>query len=134
MLAKIIVFLGMNLPQLNYNNIASFLDREAIIIETIQQIMKDFGMFGLDIDFSGDVSNAYNEMHLQLTNAVDVLIVRNAERLYAILYQVDISNKDLEKTHKEAPEYSIVEVIAHQIIERELKKVLTRRYFKSQEL
>lgn len=121
----------MNLPDLHFSTTPQFLDGEQIILETIQQIMKDFGMFGLDIEFSGNVSNAYHEMHQQLTNAVDVLIVRNAERLYAILYQVDISNKDLEKTHHEAPEFSIVEVIAHQIIERELKKVLTRRYFKS---
>lgn len=124
-------FWRMNLPNLHFENTPQFLDGEAVILETIQQIMKDFGMFGVNIEFSGDVSNAYNEMHEQLTNAVDVLIVRNAERLYAVLYQVDVSNKDLERTHQEAPEYSIVEVIAHQIIERELKKVLTRRYFKS---
>jgi hypothetical protein len=121
----------MNLPEIHKNNIDQYLDKEEIVLATIQQIIKDFGMFGLEITFSGNISQAYNELHEQLTNQVDLLINRDAGRLYSILYQVDISNKALEKTHKEIPEFNIVEVIAHQIIERELKKVLTRRYFSS---
>jgi hypothetical protein len=121
----------MNLPELHKNNIDEYLDKEEIILATIQQIMKDFGMFGLEITFSGDISHAYHEMHSQLTQQVDLLIVRDAGRLYSILYQVDISNKALEKTQQENPEFNLVEAIAHQIIERDLKKVLTRRYFSS---
>jgi len=121
----------MNLPEIHKNNIDQFLNKEDIILDTIQQIIKDFGMFGLEITFSGNIHQAYHELHDQLTNQVDLLINRDAGRLYSILYQVDISNKALEKTHKEIPEFNIVEVIAHQIIERELKKVLTRRYFSS---
>ncbi|MGE4288047.1 MAG: hypothetical protein AB7E36_05110 [Salinivirgaceae bacterium] len=121
----------MNLPDLHFQNTPQFLDGEAVILETIQQIMKDFGMFGLEITFSGDISNAYHEMHQQLVYQIDELMIRDSGRLYAILYQVDISNKSLQKTQDEAPELSLVEVIAHQVIERELRKVLTRRYFKS---
>jgi hypothetical protein len=121
----------MNLPDLHFQNTPQFLDGEAVILETIQQIMKDFGMFGLEITFSGNIANAYHEMHKQLVQQVDGLMIHDSGRLYAILYQVDISNKALQKTQDEAPELSLVEVIAHQIIERELKKVLTRRYFKS---
>ncbi len=121
----------MNLPDIHKNNIDQYLDKEEIILATIQQIMKDFGMFGLEITFSGNINQAYEELHNQLTQQVDLLIVRDAGRLYSILYQVDISNQALEKTHQEIPEFNIVEVIAHQIIERELKKVLTRRYFSS---
>ena len=121
----------MNLPDLHFKNTPQFLDGEAVILETIQQIMKDFGMFGLEITFSGNIANAYNEMHQQLVHQVDELMIRDSGRLYSILYQIDISNKALQKTQGEAPELSLVEVIAHQIIERELSKVLTRRYFKS---
>jgi len=121
----------MNLPDIHKNNIDQYLDKEEIILATIQQIMKDFGMFGLEITFSGNINQAYEELHNQLTQQVDLLILRDAGRLYSILYQVDISNQALEKTHQEIPEFNIVEVIAHQIIERELKKILTRRYFSS---
>jgi len=51
--------------------------------------------------------------------------------LLSVLYQVDISEKDLRKTKLDLPNYNQIEVIAHQIIFRDLKKVLTRRYFKA---
>lgn len=121
----------MMLPQIHRNNIESFLDKEEIILETIQQIMKDFNMFGLEITFSGDIPNAYHEIHNQLTRQVDYLIVRDEGKLFSLLYQVDISNRDIDRTIQEIPDFTVVEVIAHQILERELKKVLTRRYFKS---
>ena len=121
----------MKLPEIHKSNIESFLDKEEIIYETIQQIMKDFGMFGLEITFSGDVHQAYHEIHQQLTQQIDYLIVRDEGKLFSILYQVDISNKAIERTIQEIPEFTVVEAISHQVIERELKKVLTRRYFKS---
>ena len=60
----------MNLPQVNSNNVASYLDREEIVKETAEQIMKDFGMFGVEITFSGNTSDAYNELHQQLISQV----------------------------------------------------------------
>ena len=119
------------LPVIHNNNIQDFLNREDIILETIQQIMKDFGMFGLDIIFSGDINNANNEIHKQLTMQVENLFNDNLSKLYAVLYQVDISNKTIEKAQNLTPDFTLIEVIANQIIIRELQKVLTRRYFKS---
>ena len=84
----------MQLPKIHKNNIREFFDSEDIIIETIQQIMKDFGMFGLDISFSGDIKNAYFELHSQITRQVEVLFNSDVSKLYSILYQVDISNKN----------------------------------------
>lgn len=121
----------MLLPDIHKNNIQEYLNKEDVIFETIQQIMKDFGMFGLEITFSGDISTAYNEIHTQLTHQVEGLFNTNLSKLYAVLYQVDISNKAIENAQNKIPEYSLIEVIAHQIIIRELQKVLTRRYFKT---
>ena len=121
----------MLLPNIHKNNIQEYLNKEDVIFETIQQIMKDFGMFGLEITFSGDISNAYTEIHKQLTHQVDGLFNTNLSKLYAVLYQVDISNKAIENAQNKMPEYSLIEVVAHQIIIRELQKVLTRRYFKA---
>jgi len=121
----------MLLPDIQKNNIQDFLNKEDVILETIQQIMKDFGMFGLEITFSGDIEKAYPEIHEQLTNNVARLFESDLSKLYAILYQVDISNKAIENAQVKMPEYSLIEVVAHQIIIRDLQKVLTRRYFKS---
>ncbi len=121
----------MKLPQIRNDNIKGFLDRAEIVHETAEQIMKDFGMFGVEISFSGDVLNAYDELHGQLVEQISVLIQNNYDKLLSVLYQVDITEREIAKAESELPHYNHVEIIAHQVIARELKKVLWRRYFKS---
>lgn len=122
----------MNLPQVTNNNVSGFLNQAEIVQETAEQIMKDFGMFGVEITFSGDTNNAYNELHRQLIDQISVLIERNYELLLSVLYQVDITQREIERATLELPQYNQIEIIAHQVIVRDLKKVLLRRYFKSQ--
>ncbi|SHF83231.1 hypothetical protein SAMN05444274_11045 [Mariniphaga anaerophila] len=121
----------MELPQIRNDNVSQYLDRAEIVRETAEQIMKDFGMFGVEINFSGDVANAYNELHLQLIEQVTELIRYNYDKLLSVLYQVDITEREIAKAETDLPHYNHVEIIAHQVIARELKKVLWRRYFKS---
>jgi len=121
----------MNLPQVNNDNVSNQLNREEIVRETAEQIMKDFGMFGVEITFSGDTSQAYNELHSQLVEQIGLLLERNYDLLLSVLYQVDITDREIDRTARELPEYNHVEVVAHQVIVRDLKKVLLRRYFKS---
>ncbi|MFW6257704.1 MAG: hypothetical protein ACOC11_02860 [Prolixibacteraceae bacterium] len=121
----------MMLPEINNNNVSGFLSREDIVRETAAQIMKDFGMFGLEINFSGDTEKAYDELHKQLVDQVTALIERNYDLLLSVLYQVDITDREIALAEQELPHYNHVEIIAHQIIFRDLKKVLLRRYFKS---
>ena len=121
----------MSLPDIQNNNVASFLTSAEIVQETAEQIMKDFGMFGVTITFSGNTSEAYYELHQQLITQIAVLLDRDYGRLLSILYQVDITDKEIAKAERELPDYNHVEIIAHQIIVRDLKKVLTRHYFKA---
>ncbi|MBA4410797.1 MAG: hypothetical protein Q8S54_04365 [Bacteroidota bacterium] len=121
----------MHLPNLQNSNIGNFLNKEDIILETAQQIMKDFGMFGIEISFSGNVENAYHELHEQLINQISVYLEKDYSRLMAVLYQVDITEHEIAKAHRELPHYNDLEVLAHQVIFRDLKKVLFRRYYKS---
>lgn len=121
----------MKLPDLQNNNIKSHLNKAEIVIETAQQIMKDFGMFGVEISFSGNTEEAYNELLEQLVFQIDKLLGSNSELLMSVLYQVDISDREIAKTASELPHYNQIEVIAHQIIFRDLKKVLFRRYYKT---
>lgn len=120
----------MKLPNIKSNNINMFLNREDIILDTIAQIVKDFGIFGIEIKFSGHIDDAYSELHEQLITQIESLLTNNADLLMSILYQVDISDKDITRTQLEFPDYNQMEVIAHQIIFRDLKKVLYRRYYK----
>ena len=122
----------MELPDIHNSNISSFLNRADIIQETADQIMKDFGMFGIEINFSGNISNAYSELHEQLVNQISVYLDRDYSRLMAVLYQVDITEREIVKATRELPHYNDLEVLAHQVIFRDLKKVLFRRYYKAQ--
>ncbi len=122
----------MDLPQISNQNVSGFFTQAEIVQETAEQIMKDFGMFGVEITFSGNTDQAYFELHHQLIEQISVLIERNYELLLSVLYQVDISDREIDRTTRELPHYSHVEIIAHQVIVRDLKKVLLRRYFKNQ--
>ncbi|RLD77121.1 MAG: hypothetical protein DRJ10_12500 [Bacteroidetes bacterium] len=121
----------MNLPHIQNDNLAEFLKKEDVIRETAAQIMKDFALFGIQILFSGKIESAYDELLEQLVSQINILLENDDKILLSVLYQVDISEKDLRKTKLDFPNYDQVEVIAHQIIARDLKKVLSRRYFKS---
>jgi hypothetical protein len=122
----------MNLPEITNTNFVNFLNSKEIIQETVDQIMKDFGLFGIVIVFSGNTAEAYAELHPQLVRQITFLLDSDISRFLSVMYQVDISEKDIVKTANELPDYNHVEVVAHQIIVRDLKKVLTRHYFKSQ--
>ena len=121
----------MDLPQVSNSNVSGLLNQAEIVQETAEQIMKDFGMFGVEITFSGDTNNAYNELHQQLINQISLLLERNYELLLSVLYQVDITDREIAKATRELPHYNQVEIIAHQVIVRDLKKVLLRRHFKN---
>jgi len=121
----------MELPQITNSNLSAFLDRTEIIQETANQIMKDFGMFGIEISFSGNIDNAYGELLQQLITQISTYLERDHGRLMSVLYQVDITEREIEKATRELPHYNQLEVLAHQVIHRELKKVLFRRYYKA---
>ena len=123
----------MELPQISNDNVSQYLDRNEIVRDTASQIMKDFGMFGVEITFSGDVQNAYDELHRQLTEQIEGLIQTNYDKLLSVLYQVDITDREISRAEQELPYYSHIEIIAHQVIVRDLKKVLLRRYFKTRQ-
>ncbi len=123
----------MTLPQINNKNVESYLDQAEIVRETAEQIMKDFGMFGVEITFSGDTGNAYEELHRQLIDQITTLVNRNYDLLLSVLYQVDITDREIARAAADLPHYSHIEVIAHQVIVRDLKKVLLRRYFRKKE-
>lgn len=107
---------------------------EKFVFLTAQQVQKDFAMFGMDVHFSGDVTFAYEELFNQLTVYVDQLLNTNSEKLMSLLYQIDLSQKELAKQDSNYKFEHIAQIVTHKILERELKKVLIREYFKEKGL
>lgn len=120
------------MPQVNNSNVSQLLNQAEIVTETAEQIIKDFGMFGIEITFSGETTTAYHELHGQLVGQISYLLDHNYDMLVSVLYHVDITDREIAKATRELPEYTHLEIVAHQVIVRDLKKVLLRRYFKSQ--
>jgi hypothetical protein len=97
-----------------------------IINETTAQIIRDFQNDNLNIIYSGDNHRAFDELKQQLIPHVKELM-KNSTALNALLYRVDISEKELRTALNENSPRE--EIIAELIIRREFKKVLTRKYF-----
>lgn len=125
----------MNLPEITHQNIAQLLNKEAIIHETIAQIQKDFVMYSIEINFDGNIKTAYEQLMNKLGAKITNLLAVDKNKLQSILYRIDLSEMAIEKALQLRPGNNIAEntekVIAHEIIVRELKKVLTRNYFKN---
>ena len=125
----------MNLPEITHQNIAQLLNKEAIIHETISQIQKDFGMYSIEINFDGNIETAYEQLMNKLGTEITNLLAMDKNKLQSILYRIDLSEKVIKNVlqNRTTSEIAITtnQVIAHEIIVRELKKVLTRNYFKN---
>ena len=112
------------------SELENYKNKEEIIRLTAEQIIKDFNQFGLEVSFSGVVQYAYNELYEQLLIHIIDLINRNSQKLYSLLYQIDLSENKIRNIYANNPDRQLNEIITEMILERELKKVATRIYFK----
>ncbi|MBK7761823.1 MAG: hypothetical protein IPI46_00430 [Bacteroidetes bacterium] len=116
----------MKVLKVDNQSIAIYFNQQEIVVETVAQLQKDMSTFGIEITFSGNMHSVYNELHSQLVNAIHQIGI-SGTKIYSILYRIDISEKEIAQATADNPHYNQVEVLAHQMILRELKKVLTRR-------
>ncbi len=112
-------------------NIELYKGRAEFIRQTAGQIIKDFGLFGLEITFSGNTDLAYQELYHQLDSIIAHLIENDFGRLYSLLYQIDVTERSIQTKKREYPHLTDSEILAELVIHRELTKVLTRNYFKA---
>ena len=103
---------------------------EKFVLLTAEQVRKDFAMFGMEVNFSGNVNFAYEELFEQLNMHIENLLSNDSEKLMSLLYQIDLGEKELAKQDPGYNFESLSELVTHKILERELKKVLIRTYFK----
>jgi hypothetical protein len=121
----------MTLPILSREELAKASKRESIIAETARQIIKDFGELNLTINFSGQTEKFYEELFEQMLGYVEQIMAETGNRLETLLYRIDISPKEIALYENQMPMAKPAEVITELIIHRELKKVLTRDYFRN---
>ncbi|MGD2035508.1 MAG: hypothetical protein PVF73_10660 [Bacteroidales bacterium] len=102
---------------------------QEIIRKTALQISKDFAQFGYEIIIPKNVHFVYSSLFDQLAPIVQDMLNENISRLYTVLYCIDLNEKTIQKGISEMNNLPVYDAITHLILERELKKVITREYF-----
>ena len=120
----------MNFPDYNNITVSKYRDKVEIIKQVAAQIEKDFYQFGFEVKFSGEPADAYNELFVQINEHVAFMLNQDYHRLVLLLYQIDLSEKAIIKNELKYPNVNKHQLLSEMIIQRELKKVLIRNYFK----
>ena len=102
-----------------------FREDEALIRLTIEQVKKDFGSHLSSLEFSGQKDKLFDELAAQVAASLQQVQQSNPILLKAILYKVDISERRLLQIKTPSDFFRLAEAI----IQREFKKVITRRFF-----
>ena len=111
------------------DEIKRYQNNREIVHKTALQLIKDFDRFGIEIQFPADLEMAYNDLFDQLTSVIQDMLNINHSTLYSLLYAIDLSEQIIVRGAGEMPDLEMHEVIAHLLLERELKKVIMREYF-----
>lgn len=107
---------------------------EEVVRLVALQVIKDFEQFGISVDFPDNLNLAYDKLFRQLEHHIYNLITNNLQRLYALLYRIDISDQMIHKRQQIRYDQALPQILTDLVLERELKKVLFRLYFKNQNL
>ncbi len=109
-------------------NLDLYQNNTEIVHLTARQIMKDFAMFGLEISFTAQTGFAYQQLMQQVGTHLDQLLRADPQRLFALMYQIDISQHSVNEVLSGSVQPHFV--LADLVIRREMMKVLTVQYFK----
>jgi hypothetical protein len=117
---------------MNFTDLSKYFNQLDLIKDTANQIIKDFDMFGMEIKFSGNAYNAYEELFEQIEPQIKRLIDFNHSKFMGILYRIDLNDLHIQKAINENSSEPFSEIITDLIIKRELQKVVIRNHYKGQ--
>lgn len=117
----------VKIPQIWSQTIANQINTEEIIIALIKQIKKDFNFFNHQIPFTETANENYFTLFSELESFIIAVFGKNTEKIYPILYRIDVSEKDI----KAAINSNFISSITETIILKELQKVIIKRFYKS---
>ena len=117
-------------------DITPYLNRLDILHDTAQQVIKDFGMTGMEIKFSGNAATAYPELFSQILPLIEKIQKENLpagqagfQNFYNLMYRIDISELQIKKAVAESKDRSFSEIVTELILQRELIKVVFRKQY-----
>lgn len=115
---------------MNFSDLSPYYNKLEILQQTANQIIKDFDMFGMEIKFSGNAYNAYEELFNQIEPHINKMLDNNRSKFMGILYRIDVSDEQIKKAVKENSSEPFSFIISDLIIKRELQKVVIKNFYK----
>lgn len=100
-----------------------------IIKATCNQIVKDFNMVGMQLELPNELIGIYDELLKLLQRQLSVLLEKDHDGLYNLLYRMDIQANAIKKAKHTGNHTDDTELMASLIIYRAFQKVMLRRYF-----
>lgn len=107
-----------------------YIEDESIILETAQQIIKDFRLYEMEILFEGKTETPYQILFDQIKPWISDMVSTNLPGLFSLLYTIDVPDHWWKNVRDESDPEIIAGVFTDIIIKRELLKVLTRMKFR----
>jgi hypothetical protein len=102
-----------------------------VVRNTAFQVIKDFGLSGIEITFSGSPQNAYEELLLQVQPALRTLYKESKSTFMSLLYRIDVDEKKVMKLAENESSIDFFGNLTKLVIEREFTKVLIRKLYSS---
>mgnify|MGYP006386748793 CR=1 FL=1 len=102
-----------------------------VVRNTAAQVIKDFGMAGVEINFSGNPETAYKELLDQALPALKGLYQQNPGSFMALLYRIDVEERKVKQLSDTLSGSEFFAQLAGLVIEREFIKVLIRKLYSS---
>ncbi len=94
-----------------------------LVMLTVQQIIKDFGMFGYPIRYTGKPEDAYEQLLEELQKVVEEINKESFDKLLEILDKIGITEQLVKETIKVKENNTIAEAISALVMEQEFMKV-----------
>lgn len=113
-----------------FSDLTVYYNNHDLLLETVKQLQKDFSEVSISIPFNGSEPNPYHYLINVLTPLLAELLDTRTEKLMNLLYRIDISERQVSGAIAGAVGEAAGN-LAHLLLERELKKVLLRNYFKN---
>ena len=96
-------------------------------------IQKDFSFFEIDIEVNKTDTNTYHFLYGEVFPQIKKLLTANSQKIFSLLYRIDISEFQLKNEAQKHPEQTTEEIITTLIIKRCLQKVVLRKLFSANE-
>ena len=102
-----------------------FREDEEVIRLTIEQLKKDFGSAFPELKLSGQKDKIFSELAVQIAESLVEIRKTNSPIFKGILYRVDVTEAEIANVKNQKDCFLLAEIL----IQREFKKVITRRFF-----